>query len=156
MHCTLAVGEYSILLLVLCCLPVPCVFICWSFSIVAYMRHAQKMLKYLTALSLYMPAIWTLTTSQTSVIACLFFYGKRNYAVTAQHRLYVQMKMNSELERLWKEVAVWFKVSSYLPEGTRVNHKNLSQTFPNCAPRSTKCSAKHLQVLRKELERKIK
>jgi hypothetical protein len=28
MHCTLAVGEYSILLLVLCCLPVPCVFIC--------------------------------------------------------------------------------------------------------------------------------
>ena len=30
----------------------------------------------------------------------------------------------------------------------------LRQIFPNCATRSTKCSAKHLQVLRKETGKK--
>jgi hypothetical protein len=36
-YCSLAVGEYSILLLVLCCLPLPCLSI-WQFllSTVAY------------------------------------------------------------------------------------------------------------------------
>ena len=32
----------------------------------------------------------------------------------------------------------------------------LIQIFPNCAPRSSKCSAKHLQVLRKEIGKKNK
>ena len=33
---------------------------------------------------------------------------------------------------------------------------HLDQIFPNCAPRSTKCSAEHLQVLRKEIGKKNK
>ena len=38
----------------------------------------------------------------------------------------------------------------------RVMLNRLDQIFPNCAPRSTKCSAKHLQVLRKEIGKKNK
>jgi len=34
--------------------------------------------------------------------------------------------------------------------------EGLGQIFPNCAPRSTKCSAKHLQVLRKAIGKKNK
>jgi hypothetical protein len=40
--------------------------------------------------------------------------------------------LNGELERLWKEAVVWFGVSSYIPDGTKVNHKNLSHNqLPN-------------------------
>jgi hypothetical protein len=40
-YCSLAVDEYSMLLLVLCCLTVPCVFI-WLFSFVCFALMPER------------------------------------------------------------------------------------------------------------------
>ena len=66
--------------------------------------------------------------------ACLFFYGICSDAVTSTDCIVssVQMILNSEFERFWREVVVCFEVSSYLPEGTKGNHKNLNNNqLPN-------------------------
>jgi len=92
---------------------------------------------------LFMPGWATYTGSWLSLItSCSMACGTNSWCLPSDFRLY--------------KMPCYCKFPESASYRKRLSPVHVKQRFPNCAPRSTKCSAKHLQVLRKEIGKKNK